>query len=91
MAGHAQQITCLTWVCNAEDDEIGASAAELIAALNVEHAFVEFTAADGAGESLRAGRPDAYHARSFGWLDDLLQPHRSRSLAPAEPRAAPAS
>jgi dienelactone hydrolase len=76
LAGHADQITCPTWVCNAEDDDIGASAPELIAALNVEHAFVTFAAADGAGDHCEQAARALYHARSFGWLDDLLQPHR---------------
>jgi dienelactone hydrolase len=77
LAGHAQQITCPTWVCNAEDDDIGASAPELIAALDVdEHVFVQFTAAEGAGDHCEQGARTLYHARSFGWLDDLLQPRR---------------
>ncbi|HEX3874372.1 MAG TPA: alpha/beta fold hydrolase [Solirubrobacteraceae bacterium] len=76
LAGHAQQITCPTWVCNAEHDEIGASAPELVAALDVESVFVEFTAAEGAGDHCEQGARTLYHARSFAWLDDLLQPHR---------------
>jgi alpha-beta hydrolase superfamily lysophospholipase len=76
LAGHAQQIACPTWVCNAEDDDIGASAPELIAALKVENAFVRFTAAEGAGDHCEQGARTLYHARSFAWLDDLLEPHR---------------
>lgn len=76
LAGHAQQITCPTWVCNAEDDDIGASAPELIAALDVESVFVQFTASEGAGDHCEQGARTLYHARSFGWLDDLLQPRR---------------
>ncbi len=36
MAGHAERITCPTWVCNAEGDDIGASAPQLVNALTVD-------------------------------------------------------
>jgi dienelactone hydrolase len=76
LAGHAQQIACPTWVCNAEDDDIGASAPKLVAALDVDSVFVQFTAAEGAGDHCEQGARTLYHARSFGWLDNLLQPLR---------------
>jgi alpha-beta hydrolase superfamily lysophospholipase len=76
LAGHAQRITCPTWACNAEEDDIGASAPELIAALEVESMFVQFTTAEGAGDHCEQGARALYHARSFGWLDRILQPHR---------------
>jgi alpha-beta hydrolase superfamily lysophospholipase len=76
LAGHAGQITCPTWVCNAEGDDIGASAPDLVTALNVDPHFVQFTIAEGAGDHCEQGARALYHARAFGWLDDILQPQR---------------
>ena len=78
LAGRAAQIKCPTWVCNAEDDEIGASAPQLLDALRCPKTFVQFTTADGAGDHCEQGARTLYHARSFGWLDHLLEPHRLR-------------
>lgn len=76
LAGHAAKITCPTWVCNAEGDGIGASAPQLVAALRSEKEFVHFTAAEGAADHCEQGARALYHARSFGWLDDRLDPGR---------------
>jgi pimeloyl-ACP methyl ester carboxylesterase len=74
LAGRAEQITCPTWVCNAENDDIGASAPDLVARLRCPHEFVQFRAADGAGDHCEASARSLYHAASFGWLDELLTP-----------------
>jgi dienelactone hydrolase len=76
LAGHAAKITCPTWVCNAEGDDIGATAPQLVAALQSEKEFVHFTAAEGAADHCEQGARALYHARSFGWLDDRLDPAR---------------
>ena len=78
LRGHAERITCPTWVCNAEEDDIGASAPELVNALTSPKTFVRFTTADGAGDHCEQGARALYHARSFGWLDDLLHPRQTR-------------
>ena len=70
----AQQITCPTWVCNAEEDDIGASAPQLVVALNCEKTLVSFTTAEGAGDHCEQGARTLYHAKSFGWLDQQLRP-----------------
>ncbi len=74
LADHAAKISCPTWVCNAEDDDIGSSAPELVAALTCPHEFVQFRTADGAGDHCEQAARALYHARSFGWLDQQLQP-----------------
>jgi alpha-beta hydrolase superfamily lysophospholipase len=74
LGGRAEHITCPTWVCNAEGDDISASAPQLVAALTCEKQFVRFTAAEGAGDHCEAGARALYHARSFGWLDARLRP-----------------
>jgi pimeloyl-ACP methyl ester carboxylesterase len=77
MAGYAERITCPTWVANAEGDDIGASAPELVEALTCPKQYVSFTAAEGAGDHCESGARALYHARSFGWLDNLFHPHSS--------------
>jgi alpha-beta hydrolase superfamily lysophospholipase len=79
LRGRAEQITCPTWVCNAEDDDIGASAPELIAALNCPKTFVQFTSAEGAGDHCEQGARTLYHAKSFAWLDDLFHPEQTQA------------
>lgn len=76
LEGYAERITCPTFVCNAEGDEISASAPQLVAALTCPKEFVTFSAADGAGDHCEAGARTLFHARSLGWLDDLLHPAR---------------
>ena len=60
------------FVCNAEGDDIGASAPLLFDALASDKEFVHFTLAEGAGDHCEAGARTLYHARSFGWLDRVL-------------------
>ena len=72
--GLAAKITCPTFVNNAEADDIGASAPQLVAQLTCDHEFVTFTSADGAGDHCEAGARTLYHARLFAWLDPILQP-----------------
>jgi alpha-beta hydrolase superfamily lysophospholipase len=74
LAGHAEHITCPTWVCNAEEDDISASAPQLVQALTCEKTFVQFATAEGAGDHCEQGARTLYHARSFGWLDQQLAP-----------------
>jgi pimeloyl-ACP methyl ester carboxylesterase len=77
LAGHAGLIRCPTWVCNAEEDDIGASAPQLFAALQTaDKEFVRFRSADGAGDHCEQGARTLFHARAFGWLDGVLEPGR---------------
>ncbi len=74
LRGRAPQITCPTWVCNAEGDDISDSAPQLVDALTCEKTYVHFTAAEGADDHCEQAARALYHARSFGWLDGLLHP-----------------
>jgi pimeloyl-ACP methyl ester carboxylesterase len=76
LAGRAERIACPTWVCSAQDDDISASAPRLVEALTCEKTYVRFTAAEGANDHCEQGARALYHARSFGWLDQHLQPQR---------------
>jgi dienelactone hydrolase len=77
---HAGKITCPVLVCDAEGDDVSASAPQLAAALASQQQYLHFTAAEGAGDHCETGARTLYHARSFGWLDDILHPE-----APAAP------
>jgi len=72
LEGRAPQISCPTLVCNAENDDIGASAPELFAALTCSKKFVTFAADEGAGDHCEAGARTAFHAQAFDWLDQVL-------------------
>jgi pimeloyl-ACP methyl ester carboxylesterase len=74
LKGRADSISCPVFVCNAEGDDIGASAPRLVEALRTDKHYVRFTAAEGAGDHCEAGARTLYHARSFGWLDRILGP-----------------
>ncbi|MGK9148217.1 alpha/beta fold hydrolase [Plantibacter flavus] len=74
LKGFAEQITCPTLVCHAEGDDIAAQAPELYAALNCEKQLILFTEAEGAGQHCEVGARQLYLARSFGWLDGILNP-----------------
>jgi len=72
LVGHAERITCPTFVCNADGDDISASAPKLAAALRCPHEFRTFSAAEGAGDHCEAGARTLFHARAFDWLDGVL-------------------
>jgi pimeloyl-ACP methyl ester carboxylesterase len=76
LAGRAGDIRCPVFVCHAEGDDISASAPQLAEALRGEKAYVRFTAAEGAGDHCEAAARTLYHARSFGWLDAVLNVDR---------------
>ena len=85
LAGHAAAITCPVLVCDAEGDDISASAPQLAAALAGEKEYIHFTKAEGAGDHCEAGARTLYHARSFGWLDQLLHPGVPAGPQPLSP------
>jgi alpha-beta hydrolase superfamily lysophospholipase len=88
---HAARITCPVLVCDAEGDDISASAPQLAAALTCEKHYIHFTAAEGAGDHCEAGARILYHTRSFGWLDHLLHPEPQRVRRLPGRAGAPAS
>jgi alpha-beta hydrolase superfamily lysophospholipase len=74
LVDRAARITCPTFVCNADHDDIGATAHELFAALTCPKKFVTFTEADGAGDHCEAAARSIFHDAAFTWLDDILHP-----------------
>ena len=70
----AARIRCPVLVTNAEDDDIGASAPELVAALRAPHEFVTFTRASGAGDHCEVSNRQLYLDTLFAWLEPALSP-----------------
>jgi pimeloyl-ACP methyl ester carboxylesterase len=69
----AGQIACPTLVCEAENDQFfQGQPAQLFEALRCPKTFIEFTAAEGAGEHCHEGALTLFHQRMFDWLDDTL-------------------
>jgi len=54
----ASRITCPTWVCSTQGDEISASAPQLVDALTCEKTYVHFTVAEGAGDHCEQAAPN---------------------------------
>jgi dienelactone hydrolase len=69
----ADQITCPTLVCEAENDHFFAGQPRtLYEALHCPKTLLTFTAAEGAGEHCHVGALTLFHQRMFDWLDDTL-------------------
>ena len=73
-AGYAGQITCPTYVTNAEADDVSASAPKLADALRCPHQFRTFTTAEGAGDHCEAGARTLFHARGSPGSIEIMRP-----------------
>lgn len=74
LAGIAENITCPTLVCEAEEDIFFAGQPkQLFDHLTCEKTFMKFTQADNAGAHCHAGAQRYAYARVFDWLDDTLR------------------
>lgn len=75
--GREELIFCPTFVCSGELDDLSGAAPQLAARLDCEHEYVEFRAADGAGEHCHPGARELYHERVLTWLDHVLAADRA--------------
>ena len=70
----ADQITCPTLVCDAENDQFFKGQPRMLyEALHCPKTFAAFTAAEGAREHCHEGALTLFHQRMFDWLDDTLR------------------
>jgi dienelactone hydrolase len=70
----ADQITCPTLVCDAENDQFFKGQPQaLYDALRCPKTLLKFTAAEGAEEHCHEGALTLFHQRMFDWLDDTLR------------------
>lgn len=77
LKGFAERIACPTLICHGELDDVSASAPRIFDALTCEKKeLITFLARDGAGGHCELGARQLYAARSFGWLDEILDPRR---------------
>lgn len=74
LKGLEHHITCPTLVCAADGDDLSSRAHQLFDRLTCDKEFVEFPAADGAGEHCESGARSLFHQVAFDWLDHILSP-----------------
>jgi pimeloyl-ACP methyl ester carboxylesterase len=74
LKGIEHLIQCPTFVCSAEDDDLSVDARKLCDALTCPKQYLEFRAADGAGQHCESGARTLFHCRAFDWLDQVLNP-----------------
>jgi alpha-beta hydrolase superfamily lysophospholipase len=72
-AGHAEEITCPTLVCDNETDPISTMQGRLLYdRLTCPKTFVQFTAAEGAEGHCEGMGQTIFFARMFDWVDETL-------------------
>jgi pimeloyl-ACP methyl ester carboxylesterase len=71
LEGIANQISCPTLVCDAEQDHFFHDARTVFGALNCPEQYILFTAEEGAEEHCQAGAVSLFHQRIFDWLDEI--------------------
>jgi pimeloyl-ACP methyl ester carboxylesterase len=74
LKGTEHLITCPTFVCSAEDDDLSVDAKKLYDALTCPKQYLQFSSAEGAGQHCESGARTLFHARAFDWLDQVLNP-----------------
>jgi hypothetical protein len=84
LKGIEHEIRCPTFVCNTDADNLGVNAPTLFRALTCPgKKYVQFRAAEGAGEHCESGARTALHQQAFDWLDEILAPDHPRQDPPA--------
>jgi alpha-beta hydrolase superfamily lysophospholipase len=83
LKGRETSITCPTFVCGAEGDDLSASARQFYDALSCPKRWVQFSKADGAGEHCESGARTMFHQVVFDWLATVLPEVPSEQSTPA--------
>jgi len=74
LKGIEARISCPTFVCSAEDDDLSTDARKLYDALTCPKRYLQFKSAEGAGQYCEAGARTLFHQYAFDWLDQVLKP-----------------
>jgi hypothetical protein len=72
LSPYAKNITCPTFISQAEDDAIAANAPKLYEAITVPKVLEFFSSADGAGMHCEMMARTLYHQRLYAWLNKTL-------------------
>jgi pimeloyl-ACP methyl ester carboxylesterase len=75
LEGIANQISCPTLVCDAEQDHFFDDARSVFRALSCPKEYVLFTSEEGAEEHCQVGAMSLFHQHIFDWLDEVIEDH----------------
>jgi Alpha/beta hydrolase family len=74
LKGIEDRITCPTFVCSAEDDDLSTDARKLYDALTCPKRYYQFPSAEGSGQHCESGARTLFHQHAFDWLGQVLHP-----------------
>ena len=74
LKGIEDRITCPTFVCSAEDDDLSTDARKLYDALTCPKRYHRFLSAEGSGQHCESGARTLFHQHAFDWLGQVLHP-----------------
>jgi pimeloyl-ACP methyl ester carboxylesterase len=83
LRGIEDRITCPTFVCSAEDDDLSADAHQLYDALTCPKRYYQFLSAEGAGDHCEGAARTLFHQHAFDWLSEVL--NSATQAGPAVP------
>ena len=78
LKGIEDRISCPTFVCSAEDDDLSTDASQLYDALTCPKRYYRFSTAEGGGQHCESGARALFHQHAFDWLGQVLNPAAAR-------------
>jgi hypothetical protein len=78
LKGIEDRITCPTFVCSAEGDDLSADARKLYDALTCPKRYYRFLSAEGGAEHCEGAARTLFHQHAFDWLGQVLNPAAAR-------------
>ncbi len=78
LKGIEDRISCPTFVCSAEDDDLSTDASQLYDALTCPKRYYQFSTAEGGGQHCESGARALFHQHAFDWLGQVLNPAAAR-------------
>ena len=86
LKGIEHRISCPTFVCSAEDDDLSVDARKLYDALTCPKQYLQFRSAEGAGQHCESGARTLFHQQAFDWLDQVLNPAHAEPVMRVAPQ-----
>jgi pimeloyl-ACP methyl ester carboxylesterase len=78
LKGIEDRISCPTFVCSAEDDDLSTDASKFYDALTCPKRYYQFSTAEGGGQHCESGARALFHQHAFDWLGQVLSPAAAR-------------